>query len=97
MLTYILYSYVSYYHSHHCISGISVGVVGEWCVEGVGGVVWVVHLYRCAYVYINKHATRVNSYLSLQGFLVVFSIFKGNFVKMAAILNFKIIDTNTYL
>ena len=45
---------------------------------------------------INKHASRVNSYLSLQCF-IGFSIFKGIFVKIAAILNFKIIDTNTYL
>ena len=34
------------------VGGISVGVVGEWCVEGEwGGVVWVVHVLRCAYVY----------------------------------------------
>ena len=71
------------------------GVVGEWCVEGGWG--WGCGL--CMYLgvhmcmNINKHATHVNSYLSLH----CFSIFKGNFVKTAAILNFKIIDTNTYL
>ena len=54
MLTFL---YILLSHSRHCVSicilgGISVGVVGEWCVEGGwGGVVWVVHVFRCAYVY----------------------------------------------
>ena len=36
---------------------------------GGGGVVWVVHVFRCAYgmfMNINTHATCVNPYLSLQ-------------------------------
>ena len=48
------------------LGGISVGVVGEWCVEGGwGGVGWCglcmyLGVHTC--MNINKHATRVNSY-----------------------------------
>ena len=62
---------------------------GGWC-----GLCMYLGVHMC--MNINKHATCVKSYLSLQCFSG-FWYFQGKFVKMAAILNFKIIDTNTYL